>query len=124
VSGLLAIIACWQKRRRLERSLSQQGASRSDWVFSAHLLKWSLYGLVLHLTLVLLLQSPFYFSSYDEDLGICFQLLGYKKHLDIHLQSLLKPAKTIFFICHHIRCKPAESKKFSSVLIYRSVPLL
>ena len=78
------------------------GTIRSNWVSSAHLVKGSLSSLVLYLSAVLLLQSSFHSSSYGEDMEIYFQLLGYQKHLNIHLQPILEPTGLLLFIIYHI----------------------
>jgi len=111
-------------KRSWERSPDNRAISRSGWVFLIHQLKESLHLPVLYLVLVLLLQSPFYFMGNRENLRVRLKLLRDKKHLDIHLQPLLKPAGPLLLIAHHVGCKSTESQKFSSVLIHKSVQLL
>jgi len=54
-------------------------------------------------------------------LGVRLQLLGYKEHLNVHLQFLLKFAGSVLFIIHQIRCKLTKPQKLYNVLIHRSV---
>ena len=70
-------------------------------------LKGSIHWLSLHLILTLLSQSPFYLTSDDKDLRIRLELLGYKKHLDLHPQALLESPCSDLLIGHHVWLEPA-----------------
>ena len=56
-----------------------------------------------------LLQFPFYFSSDGENLRIRLRLLGYKEHLDLHLQVLLESTCLALLVSYHARRKPTMS---------------
>ena len=123
VSRLQAISA-YRLLGRSEWSPDYRAIARSGWVFFIHQLEGSLHKHVLHLVLILLLQSPFYLTGNRENLRVRLKLLRDKKYLGVHLHPLLKSAGPLLLIAHHVGCKLTESQKFSSVLIYRSVQLL
>ena len=99
------------------------GTNDSDLDSSVHLLEWPLRWPVLYPTFVLLNQCPLYIMVHGDDLRVGFQLLWYK-HLNIHLQALLKFAGPIFLIGYHVLRKPAKSQKFRNILVYGPIPLL
>ena len=59
-----------------------------------------------------------------KTLGILLGLLGYKEHLDLHLQALLKSTCSVLFVSHHVRRKPTKFQKLCSIFVYGPVPLL
>ena len=120
MSRLVAEVAYDLRKRRLEWSFDYRDINGSSCVFFVHQLKGSLYWLVLYLVLTFLLQSSStsWAMSNGENLGVRLQLLRNKKHLDIHLQPLLKSASPFLFVCHHVGCKPAKSQEFGSIFIH------